>query len=279
MEDKVSNCISILDKLYSINGKDKDAWKFLLTNIYEVPSYERIIYYFEEKMKKDLSNALTLDILDFLVDYGPKDLIGGISSIKFMDSFCNLLKNTKDKESNFYKKGIFLTQKWNDKIKENPNETYPGFEYNYNELKKNNFAFPLNWSKLFTYQMFISESEADEIKLKLDSENNDIMHFDFNNLPLSKEIKVNNDDDSDGNNDNENLQFSEIIIREPNQNNNGVKKLRNILKNSNGINPFDELKKDLKFPDNIKHKFSNLIGKRIDMQYRSTIINSKVVFK
>ena len=121
--------------------------------------------------------------------------------------------------------------------------------------------------------MFISESEADEIKLKLDSENDDIIPFDFNNLPLSKEIKVNNDDD------NENLQFSEIIIREPNQNNNEVKKLRNILKNSNGINPFDELKKNLKFPDNIKHRFSNLIGKRIDMQYRSTIINSKVVFK
>jgi len=273
MEDKVSICISILDKLYSINGKDKESWKFLLTNIYELSSYERIIFYFEEKMKKDPSNTLTLDILDFLVDYGPKDLIGGISSIKFMNNFCNLLKSIKDIESKLYKKGIFLTQKWNDKIKQNPNESYPGFEYNYNELKKNNFSFPINWSKLFTYQMFISESEADEIKLKFDSENNDIIPFDFNNLPLSKEIKVNNDDD------NENLQFSEIIIREPNQNNNEVKKLRNILKNSNGINPFDELKKDLKFPDNIKHRFSNLIGKRIDMQYRSTIINSKVVFK
>ena len=275
MEDKVSICISILDKLYSINGKDKEAWKFLLTNIYEFSSYERIIFYFEEKMKKDPSNTLTLDILDFLVDYGPKDLIGGISSIKFMNNFCNLLKSIKDIKSKLYTKGIFLTQKWKDLIKKNPNESYPGFEYNYNELKKNNFNFPMNWSKLFTYQMFISESEADEIKFKLDSENNDIIPFDFNNLPLSKEIKVNNDDD----NDNENLQFSEIIIREPNQNNNEVKKLRNILKNSNGINPFDELKKDLKFPDNIKHRFSNLIGKRIDMEYRSTIINSKVVFK
>jgi hypothetical protein len=277
MEDKV--CISILDKLYSINGKDKDAWKFLLTNMYDIPSYEKIIYFFEEKMKKDPSNTLTLDIIDFLVDYGPKDLIVQISSVNFMSNFCNLLKNIKDIESKIYKKGIFLTQKWYDKIKENPNESYPGFEYNYTELKKHNFNFPLKWSKLFTYQMFISESEAEEIKSKIDSEKNDIIPFDFNNLPLSKEIKVNNEDDNDNNKDNENLQFSEIIIREPDQNNKEVKKLRNILKNSNGINPFDELKKDLKFPDNIKHKFSNLIGKRIDMQYRSTIINSKVVFK
>ena len=276
MEDKVSTYISILDKLYSINGKDKEAWKLLLTQIYEFSTYERIICYFEEKMNKDPSNILTLDILDFLVDYGPKDFIEGISSIKFMSIFCNLLKNTKDIESKFYKKGIFLTQKWKNKINENPNENYLGFEYNYNELKKNNAIFSQKWSKLFTYQIFISESEAEEIKSKLDSENNNnIIPINLDNLPLSKEIKLNNNND----NDNENLQFSAIIIREPNQNNKEVKKLRNILKNSNGINPFDELKKDLKFPDNIKHKFSNLIGKRIDMQYRSTIINSKVVFK
>ena len=274
MEDKVSNYISILDKLYSINGKDKEAWKLLLTLIYDFSTYEQIICYFEEKMNQDPSNILTLDILDFLVDYGPKDLIGGISSIKFMSNFCNLLKNTKDIESKFYTKGIFLTQKWKNKINENPNESYPGFEYNYNELKKNNAFFPQKWSKLFTYQMFISESEAEEIKSKLDSENNNkTILLNLDNMPLSKEIQLSND------NDNENLQLSEIIIREPNQKNKEVKKLRNILKNSNGINPFDELKKDLKFPDNIKHKFSNLIGKRIDMQYRSTIINSKVVFK
>ena len=274
MEDKVSTYISNLDKLYSINGKDKEAWKLLLTHIYEFSTYERIICYFEEKMNQDPSNILTLDILDFLVDYGPKDFIEGISSIKFMSNFCNLLKNTKDIESKFYTKGIFLTQKWKNKINENPNESYPGFEFNYNELKKNNAFFPQKWSKLFTYQMFISESEAEEIKSKLDSNNNDdIIPFNLDNLPLSKEIQLSND------NDNENLQLSEIIIREPNQKNKEVKKLRNILKNSNGINPFDELKKDLKFPDNIKHKFSNLIGKRIDMQYRSTIINSKVVFK
>jgi len=273
MEDKVSICISILEKLYSINGKDKDAWKNLLTYIYEISFFERIVLYFEEKMKKDPSNTLTLDIIDFLVDYGPKDLIGEISSIKFMKNYCSIIKNNKDRESKFYKKGIFLTEKWNGKIKENQNESYPGFEYNYNELKKNNFICPQKWSKLFTYQMFISESEAEEIKSKLNPENQDNLPFDLDNLPLSNEIEFNND------NENGNMQFSEIIIREPNQNNNEVKKLRNILKNSNGINPFDELKKDLKFPDNIKHKFSNLIGKRIDMQYRSTIINSKVVFK
>lgn len=271
MEEKVSICISNLDKLYSMNGKDKESWKFLLTNIYECLFYEQIISYFEEKMKKEPSNVLTLDIIDFLVDYGPNDLIGELSSVKFMENFCNILKNTKDVESKLFKIGIFLTQKWNIKINENPNESYPGFEYNYKELKKNNFAFPQNWSKLFTYQMFISESEAEEIKSSL--QNKDNHPFDLDNLPLSKEIEVNDE------NDNENMQFSEIIIKEPHQNNNEVKKLRNILKSSNGINPFDELKKDLKFPDNIKNKFSNLIGKRIDMQYRSTIINSKVVFK
>ena len=141
MEDKVSICISILDKLYSINGKDKEAWKFLLTNIYELSSYERIIFYFEEKMKKDPSNALTLDILDFLVDYGPKDLIGGISSIKFMNNFCNLLKSIKDIESKFYKKGIFLTQKWNDIIKKIQMKVILGSNIIIMSLKKIIFPF------------------------------------------------------------------------------------------------------------------------------------------
>ena len=69
-------------------------------------------------MKNEPSNILTLDIIDFLIDYGPIYLIREISGLDFMNNFFNLLKKSSGSTPEVQKKGIYLTKKWREKADE-----------------------------------------------------------------------------------------------------------------------------------------------------------------
>ena len=73
-----------LNTIYSYNGNDKQAWGDLLLSIINSQSFTCIIYFFNQKIKNEPSNPLTLDIIDFLIDCGPIELIRELSSINFM---------------------------------------------------------------------------------------------------------------------------------------------------------------------------------------------------
>ena len=206
------NLISHLNKLYLSAGKNKQAWEDFLILIYQNPSYNDLLGFLFEKMKNEPSNILTLDIIDFLVDYGPKDLVKEISSIEFMNIIAYLIKKSSGSSLEVQKKAIYLINKWNDKAKEFPNENYVGFTNNYNELSKRGIFFPPSGYKLFTFELYISEIEAQIAKSKalqkLNMNDNQNQTF-MSNIQNSQNESTNADNSNSNYSDNK-LNFKEI---------------------------------------------------------------------
>ena len=84
-----SNFINNLNRIYESNGRDKQAWVDLLMSVNrsQPQSCITLIHFFNQKMMNNPSNILTLDIIDFLIDFGPIYLIREISNINFMNNF------------------------------------------------------------------------------------------------------------------------------------------------------------------------------------------------
>ena len=160
-----STIVFNLNKIYGFNGNDKQAWIDLLLSTINSQSFTCIIYFFNQKIINEPSNPLTLDIIDFLIDYGPIELIRELANISFMNNILNLLKKSSSSGSEVQKKVIYLVNKWNEKNKEYPNENFKGFINNYNQLRNHNITFPPPGYQLFTYEIYISQYEASIIKM------------------------------------------------------------------------------------------------------------------
>lgn len=188
-----NNVFYILNKLYSTKGRDKNCWKNLLINIKNFPSYEGIIQYFNQRMINEPSNTLTLDILDFLIDYSSIELLRELSKIDIMINFFNLLKKSSGSGLEVQKKGIYLTKKWFDISNKYDQENFEGFIRNYKELYKKGISFPPPGYKLNTYEQYISIYEINNILSNLISGNNRFNNkFSDNNFINNNIINHNN---------------------------------------------------------------------------------------
>ena len=87
-----SNIITNLNKIYESKGTNKQAWGDLLSMVNKTDAFTGIIYFFNQKIINEPSNPLTLDIIDFLIDFGPINLLREISKVDFMKNVFNLLK-------------------------------------------------------------------------------------------------------------------------------------------------------------------------------------------
>ena len=188
------NSISELNKIYSSNGNDKQAWENLLISSYKSSSYNEIMSYLVQTIRNQPSNTLTLDIIDFMVDFGPKNLIKEISRVEFMNIFFNLLKRSSGSGPAVQKNGIYLTKKWKERADSDPNEKYDGFNNNYFVLSNNGISFPPSGYKIDTYEKFISELEANIAKSKAEGNQNDFYNgtsFNNNNNYMGNNINNN----------------------------------------------------------------------------------------
>ena len=189
------NSISELNKIYSSNGNDKQAWENLLLSTYQSSSYNEIMSYLVQTIRNQPSNTLTLDIIDFMVDFGPKNLIKEISRVEFMNIFFNLLKRSSGSGPAVQKNGIYLTKKWKERADNNPNEKYDGFINNYFVLSKNGISFPPSGYKIDTYEKYISEFEANITKSKAEGNQTNFYNgtsFNNNNNYMGNNINNNN---------------------------------------------------------------------------------------
>ena len=137
-----SNIITNLNKIYESKGTNKQAWGDLLSMVNKTDAFTGIIYFFNQKIINEPSNPLTLDIIDFLIDFGPINLLREISKVDFMKNVFNLLKTASGSGLEVQKKGIYLTKKWNDKNNDYPNEKLEGFSKNCLELNNLGIALP-----------------------------------------------------------------------------------------------------------------------------------------
>jgi len=192
-----NNIFSILNNIYSTNGKDKKYWKDLLISINNNSSFPGIIEFFNQRIRNEPSNILNLDILDFLIDYGHIDLVRELSKVDLMTNVFMLLRKSSGSGQEVPKKGIYLTKKWFE-LANNKKENFVGFIKNYNDLQSKGIVFPPPGFKLYTYEQYISIYEINNLLLNIDSFNgqNNNNENDFNNnfeILENKTINIIND--------------------------------------------------------------------------------------
>ena len=274
-----TNIINSLNNLYDSNGRNKQAWEDLLISLYQTNTYLGVIYFFNQKIINCPANPITLDIIDFLIDYGSLNLIREISKIEFMKNVFNLLKRSSGSSPDVQKKGIYLTKKWSEKNNEYPNENFMGFAHNFVELNNMGITLPPQGFKMYTYEQYITQYEANIMKSKAEN-NPNIMNNNYNNNNFNNNFNNNIYNNNNYlNNNNYNNNYNNNFESQPNLDNffNKVQSMNsNISHNNmnneennenfsafenydNRENPFNELndKNKVKFPENFQHDFSD----------------------
>ena len=264
MEKNDENMLSNLEKIISANGEDKDAWSNFLCDIISGNSklIQETLYTLKQNLIKKEKVDLTLDIIDFLINYGSIEVIDQISQKDFLNSVLFLLKNKSKASVEIQKKIIFLTQKWYKKFENEQKENTIGFINIYNSLKKGGIIFPPPSFQIETYNKYITDDESQNSLMKANvikksikeseeynnglafanpfSNSEDSNNNNNNNTPSDKKVGFNNDNTDETKNDN---------INNKEENNNQLKKnddfddenpylQKDNNENENKINPF-----------------------------------------
>ena len=168
MEQSDNNPQVIISNVISSNGNDKDSWSELLCNItsYSQNSLQETVSILSKNLINKENINITLDIIDFLINYGIPEIIELIAKREFLDNILFLLKNKSKSSVEIQKKIIFLTQKWHQKFENSENENLKGFSNNYNSLKKGGIIFPPPSYSVKTYNNYISDDEAKNYQMK-----------------------------------------------------------------------------------------------------------------
>ena len=263
MEQNKKDVISILSQIFSSNGEDKESWSDLLCSLIsgDDENIKKGITFLKQNLIIKEKVELTLDVIDFLINYGSKEIIEQIAHKDFLNCILVLLKNKSKSSVEVQKKIIFLTQKWHQKFEKEENSKLIGFSDNYNSLKKGGVIFPPENYNIQTYNNYISEDEsknslmkANAIK-KLTKESEEIkksMGINFANpfsqSDISDNLNNNNmcldDEENENENQNENNQKKEqqnlddenpYVQKEEKESNS-----KNIFSNDNNINDADK---------------------------------------
>ena len=166
-----------INSIYSTNGKLKKDWEFFLKDINNDSCIEKIVFLLQKNMSEIPQNELTVDIIDFIIDYGSLKMLNQIAQKQFMDSFLNLLKSETKAGVENQKKVIYLTKKWAQKFSGNQN--FSIFQDNFNFLKNNGIAFPPDNFIIKTYDNYISK---DDIQIALNNNQNNNNNNNFINF-------------------------------------------------------------------------------------------------
>ena len=162
------NPISNISEIFSSNGENKESWSDLLCNIISSnpKTIQEIVFFLKQKLNNKENVDLTLDIIDFLLNYGSQEIIEELAQKDFLNTILSLLKNKSKSGVNIQKKIIFLTQKWHQKFEKDENPKIKGFSDNYNILKKGGIIFPPQSYQIQTYNNYISEEESQNSLMK-----------------------------------------------------------------------------------------------------------------
>ena len=155
--------IPLLETFFKNKGKILELWKtineLLNTRENEIPVF---CTYIKHKINSyDKQNSLlSLDFIDFCVDYGNMNLWSQLNSKDFLSSLITNLKTREDTE--IQSKILFLIEKWAKKFE----KYYPdlsNFQNIYILLKKNNVEFPINIQSDYNKYIKFIHIEKDNI--------------------------------------------------------------------------------------------------------------------
>ena len=168
-----------INNIYSSEGKNKNAWQLFYKDINNDSYINSIIFLLASNMKQNPKNGLTIDIIDFIIDFGNQNIINLVSQKQFLELFVNLLKSDVNAGRENQKKVIYLTQKWAKKFYGNKNLSI--FFESYNYLKKNGIIFPPENYIINTYDKFVNKNDIFNASNETGNNNN------FNNFNQNNE--------------------------------------------------------------------------------------------
>ena len=202
MEQNDKNMLSNLEKIFSVNGEDSVSWSNFLCDI--ISGNSKIIQETISILKQNLLNKekvdLTLDMIDFLINYGSSEIIEQIAQKDFLKSILFLLKNKSKASVDIQKKIIFLTQKWYQKFQNDQKENTKGFIDIYNSLKKGGIIFPPSSYQIQTYTKYITDDESQNSLMKAKVIKKSIMESEEYNNSLTFANPFSNFENSNNNN-------------------------------------------------------------------------------
>ena len=162
-EKKVIFVIEILKS----KGENKDFWKYFymeINNNIKNTNYN-IISILNNNLILNENVDLTLDIIDFIFDYGSEDIISHIT-LDFLKNITNLMTNLYNTEKAVLDKILFLIKKWG--LEHTNKEIYSNFRIIYDNLREKNIEFPSIEFVLDTYLKYISLDDIKEAKKDYD---------------------------------------------------------------------------------------------------------------
>ena len=209
MESYSGQEIQNMKNIYLSEGKNKNSWELFFKDINNDNYKEKIVMLLENIMKNYPKNGITIDIIDFIMDFGNQNIINLTAQKQFQDTFINLLKSEINAGLENQKKVIYLTQKWAKKF--NGNQNLSIFLDNYNLLKKNGIIFPPGNYIMNTYDKFINKNEIENYKKNQNqNESNTVNEFSIfkqNNDEINntKNNNINNNNNNYNNANNNNI--------------------------------------------------------------------------
>ena len=144
-------------------GENKDFWKYFYMEINN--NVKNINYNTISILNNNLilneNVDLTLDIIDFICDYGSEDIISHITP-DFLKNITNLMTNNYNTEKSVLEKILFLIKKWGTEYQNK--EYFSNFRNIYENLKEKLIEFPPNEFLLETYLKYITLDDIKEAK-------------------------------------------------------------------------------------------------------------------
>ena len=152
----------LLNEFTNSKGDSKKMWKLLYTELLYNDSdlNSNIIFEINKCLSNNKNFDLILDIIDFCLVYGKKEIIDKILACLELNGFFYLNSNKgKKTNENTAKKIFYLIKKWSDILGNN----FPKFKEMYKKISKYNNFFK-NIKEIKTYLKFISEEDISDEK-------------------------------------------------------------------------------------------------------------------
>ena len=159
----------LLKEFMNSEGHSRKMWKLLYTELlYNNPTLNsEIVREINNCLVNNTNLDLILDILDFCLDYGEKEMIDKILMCLEITDFYHLNSNkgyqTEEKTAQKY---FYLINKWS----ENLGTNFPQFKEMYN--KKSINKLPLEENNIKTYLNFLTKEDISDEKFIFDFYNN-----------------------------------------------------------------------------------------------------------
>ena len=144
-----------LENIYLFDGGTKENWDFFNKDINNEAYCQKIMFTIFNYLTSQPKNELTLDIIDYILDFGCQKIKSLCATKDFLDQILNLLKPETDAGLENQKKTIFLIQKWAKKFNNEQNMAI--FIEQYNMLKNSGVTFPGDDFNMDTYNKFTGD--------------------------------------------------------------------------------------------------------------------------